>query len=196
MIELRQTHGRAPFIQAFGVLSSPATIVAVWARQGLGAIPLRPTFVHRNTVEQVSFLCERHLAPLHFVLNQCQRLTLKIRLSNGMLSDEPSGQGPIRTRRLSVRPAMLSNNFTQPLRVLPMNRFHPRRITLPELAGLQQFLADAKVFGSHTYQFSPQCFVHGHWRKTSRRNSPEPILPRSSFPSYSGLSRVSGAVPG
>jgi len=103
-----------------------------------------------------------HIAPLYFVVNQRQRITLKIRLSNGMLGNEPSGQSAIGTGQLRVRPAMLGDDRSQSLRVLPMNRFHARRIPAAEFTRLQKLLADTKIFRSHPYQLIPQRFVQEH----------------------------------
>jgi hypothetical protein len=102
----------------FLIFRLPATILAIRAWQGLGAVSLRTALIHGDSVEQVCFLGRRYLTLLHLVLNQGQGLALEIGFSDGVLRNEPRCQGTVSTYQVAVGPAMFGNDFPEPVSTL------------------------------------------------------------------------------
>src|SRR5262245_8436819 len=106
-----QTHGDTTFIQMFWIFGQPAAVLAVGARHALSSVTLRPSFIHSDSVIQVSFLGCGHPPMFDFVLDQSQSLSLEIRLTYCVLGDEPRGKRTVPTDEVVIRPSIFGDDL-------------------------------------------------------------------------------------
>jgi len=95
----------------FWIFGQPAAVLAVGARHALSSVTLRPSFIHSDSVVQVSFLGCGHPAVFDFVLDQSQNLSLKIRLTYCVLDNEPRGKRAVRTDEVGIRPSLFGDDL-------------------------------------------------------------------------------------
>jgi hypothetical protein len=101
----------ATFIQMFWIFGQPAAVLAVGARHALSSVMLRPSFIHSDSVVQITFLGCGHAAIFDFVLDQSQYLSLKIRLTYCVLDNEPRGKRAVRTDEVGIRPSLFGDDL-------------------------------------------------------------------------------------
>jgi hypothetical protein len=85
----------------------------------------------------------------------------EVRLTDGVLSDAPSGRGAIRSDQILAWPSHLDDDLAESSGVGPMNRLHARMVTLEERAVGGQFRSDGLIVSFPADQFVVKRTIHG-----------------------------------
>src|SRR6266480_3620457 len=84
---------------------------------------------------------------------QSQCLSLKLRLTNRVLCNEPRSFSAVFTSDVFSRPAMLFDQLSQSRGIPLMDFFHASDVRSAQLSGIEKFLAHPPVFIAHAHQF-------------------------------------------
>jgi hypothetical protein len=165
-----QANGGAKVIHAVRIGDGPGTRESV-ARiiDALGAETLRTTFVESNAIFEISGVPGGNAALFRADLNKAESGAHEFGFADGMLGNEPSGFGAVRTGEVFGRPTVLGDELAETRGILDMNGFHAGMIGTTEFVDGEELFAEVQVVGTKREEFAAKRLVE-HERELPQRN--------------------------